>query len=103
MQHEHPHNSETLRQATISTPGGRQAPEGLLTLDEAARFLGLPKSTIYKHTSAHKIPFYKYGGRCIVFDRSELEAWRAARLQRVPTTAEQAASAAAYCAAKSLR
>ena len=100
MQHEHPHNGETLRQAVISQPG---QPQDLLNLDAAARFLGFKKSYLYKLTSTRQIPFYKYGGRLIMFDRAALETWRAARLQAVPTQAEQAAHAAAYCAANPLR
>lgn len=98
MQHENTHSGETLRQATIATPGSVPAPAELLTLDDAARFLGLKKSYLYRLTSAKKIPFFKYGGRLVAFDRAALEAWRAARLQYVPTAAEQAAAAAAYCA-----
>ena len=98
QQHETPHGGETLRQAVITQPGDTQ-PQNLLDLDAAARFLGLKKSYLYRLTSARKIPFYKYGGRLIMFDLAALETWRAARLQAVPTQAEQAARAAAYCAA----
>ena len=71
----------------------------LITLEEAARFLGFKKSYLYKLTSTKQIPFYKYGGRVIAFDPVALQVWRAARVQDVPTPAEQAAQAAAYCAA----
>ena len=83
MQHENPHGGETLRQAVITQPG-QLAANDLIDLEA-------------------QIPFYKYGGRLIMFDRAALETWRAARLQAVPTQAEAAASAAAYCAAKPLR
>ena len=102
MQHETPHGGETLRQAVITQPGDTK-PENLLDLNAAAAFLGLKKSYLYRLTSARKIPFYKYGGRLIMFDRAALESWRAARLQAVPTQAEQAARAAAYCAANPLQ
>lgn len=102
MQHENPHGGETLRQAVITQPG-EIAPQDLLDLGAAAAFLGLKKSYLYRLTSARKIPFYKYGGRLIMFDRAALETWRAARLQAVPTQAEQAARAAAYCAANPLK
>ncbi len=102
MQHEHPHAGETLRQAVITQPGDI-VPQDLISFNEAARFLGFKKSYLYKLTSARQIPFYKYGGRLIMFDRAALETWRAARLQAVPTQAEQAARAAAYCAAKDLK
>lgn len=102
MQHEHPHGGETLRQAVITQPG-QLAANDLIDLEAAARFLGLKKSYLYKLTSTRQIPFYKYGGRLIMFDRAALESWRAARLQAVPSKAEAAASAAAYCAANPLR
>lgn len=102
MQHEHPHSGETLRQAVITQPGDTAARD-LIDLEAAACFLGLKKSYLYKLTSTRQIPFYKYGGRLIMFDRAALESWRAARLQAVPSKAEAAASAAAYCAANPLR
>lgn len=93
---------DTLNQGSAPQPSTIQANE-LITLEEAARFLGLKKSYLYKLTSTKQIPFYKYGGRVIAFDPADLQAWRAARLQYVPTRAEQAAQAAAYCAANPLR
>lgn len=93
---------DAFNQDSASQPSTTQANE-LITLEEAARFLGLKKSYLYKLTSTKQIPFYKYGGRVIAFDPVALQAWRAARLQYVPTQAEQAAQAAAYCAANPLR
>lgn len=89
---------DTLNQGSAPQPGTNE----LINLEEAARFLGLKKSYLYKLTSTKQIPFYKYGGRVIAFDPAALQAWRAARLQYVPTQAEQAAQAAAYCAANPL-
>ena len=104
MQHEHPNGGETLRQAVISQPGADAlAGNTYLTLTEAAAFLGLKKGYLYKLTSTRQIPFFKYGGRLVLFDRAALESWRAARLQAVPTQAEQAARAAAYCAANPVK
>lgn len=93
---------DTLNQGSAPQSSTIQANE-LITLEEAARFLGLKKSYLYKLTSTKQIPFYKYGGRVIAFDPAALQAWRAARLQYVPTQAEQAAQAAAYCAANPLK
>ena len=93
---------DTLSQGSATQPSTTQANE-LITLEEAARFLGLKKSYLYKLTSTKQIPFYKYGGRVIAFDPAALQVWRSARLQYVPTQAEQAAQAAAYCAANPLR
>ena len=97
--HEYTNNGgETLRQDNAPQPSTNE----LINLEEAARFLGLKKSYLYKLTSTKQIPFYKYGGRVIAFDPAALQAWRAARLQYVPTQAEQAAQAAVYCAANPL-
>ena len=90
---------DTLNQGSAPQPSTNE----LINLEEAARFLGLKKSYLYKLTSTKQIPFYKYGGRVIAFDPAALQAWRAARLQYVPTQADQAAQAAAYCAANPLR
>ena len=101
--HEYTNNGcDTLNQGSAPQSSTTQANE-LITLEEAARFLGLKKSYLYKLTSTKQIPFYKYGGRVIAFDPAALQAWRAARLQYVPTQAERAAQAAAYCAANPLR
>lgn len=98
----HNNGGDTLHQGNAPKPSITEAKE-LITLEEAARFLGFKKSYLYKLTSTKQIPFYKYGGRVVAFDPVALQAWRAARLQYVPTQAEQAAQAAAYCAANPLR
>lgn len=46
-----------------------------LTFDEAATFIGLSKSYLYKLTSTRRIPHYKPSGKLCYFDRTELEAW----------------------------
>lgn len=77
--------------------------EKLLTLTEAAAYLGLKVSYVYKLTSTKQIPHYKYGGRRIVFELEALEDWRKQKMIPIPTQADAAAQAAAYCAAKPLR
>lgn len=47
----------------------------ILTLEEAADFLSLSKSAIYKLTSRKEIPYYNPGGKKIFFKRTELENW----------------------------
>ena len=47
----------------------------ILTIDEAADFLGLSKSCLYKMTSSKKIPHCKPHGKKIYLDRQELEQW----------------------------
>lgn len=99
---EYHNGGETSHQGSAPQASTIEAKD-FISLDEAARFLGFKKSYLYKLTSTKKIPFYKYGGRVIVFDPVALQSWRAARLQYVPTQAEQAANAAAYCAANPLQ
>ena len=64
-----------------------------LTLKEAAKFLNLSQSHIYKRTSERKIQHFKTNGKKIYFDKSELVQW----LKRNPArtqeeTEEKAAS-----------
>lgn len=47
----------------------------ILTLKEAADYLNLSKSAIYKLTSKKEIPYYNPGGKKIFFKRTELENW----------------------------
>ena len=47
----------------------------ILTIEEAAEFLSVSKSYLYKQTSAQAIPHYKPTGKRCYFKRSELEAW----------------------------
>jgi excisionase family DNA binding protein len=46
-----------------------------LNLSEASMLTGLSESYLYKLTSAQQIPHYKPRGKCIYFNRSELESW----------------------------
>ncbi len=46
-----------------------------LTFDEAARYLDVSKSHLYKLTSANKIPHYKPQGKRLYFSKSELNTW----------------------------
>ena len=47
----------------------------VLTLEEASLYTGISRSTLYKLTSAHEIPYYKPHGKLILFERMELLAW----------------------------
>jgi excisionase family DNA binding protein len=46
-----------------------------LTLEEAASYLRLSKSYIYKLTSSGMIPHYKPEGKLIYFEKAELDEW----------------------------
>ena len=47
----------------------------VLTCEEAARYMGISQSCLYKLTSEKKIPHYKPMGKMVYFERDELEYW----------------------------
>jgi excisionase family DNA binding protein len=47
----------------------------ILSLEEAAEYLKLSKSCLYKMTSAKEISYYVPGGKKIYFRRIELDNW----------------------------
>lgn len=47
----------------------------VLTLEEAAIFMGISKSSLYKMTHKHELPFYRPNGKLIYFEKSELVKW----------------------------
>ena len=48
--------------------------KALLNIDEAADFVGLAKSTLYKRVCRNRIPYLKIGSR-ILFESSALLRW----------------------------
>ena len=68
------------------------SPKEVLTSDEAAAYLGVSKSCIYKLTMGRKIPHYKSeGGKLCYFDRQEIINWMKAH--RIATQEELDAKA----------
>lgn len=57
-----------------------------LTSIEAAAHLNISKSTLYKHTSAGKIPHYKPGGKLLLFLKQDLDQF--ALRYRIPSNDE---------------
>ena len=70
----------------------------ILTLDEAALYIGMTPSALYKLTSLRKIPFSKPNGKNCFFRRTELEAWLMSN--PVATSDELSSRAQAYCMKK---
>ena len=68
----------------------------VLTADEAARYMGVSKSYLYKLTMQKKLPFSKPLGKVCYFNRQELEAWLMSN--RVSTADEIRDKAQNYCA-----
>ena len=67
----------------------------VLTSDEAARYMGVSKSYLYKLTMRQQIPHYKPMGKMVYFNRLELENWL--QSNRVSTEDEISQQAQAYC------
>lgn len=67
----------------------------ILTSDEAARYMGISKSYLYKLTMRQQIPHFKPMGKMCYFNRQELEAWL--QSNRVSTDAEITDRAIDYC------
>ena len=44
----------------------------VLNLEEASLFLGISKSSLYKMTHKHELPFYRPNGKLIYFEKTEL-------------------------------
>ena len=66
----------------------------VLTSEEAAKYLGVSKSCLYKWTMTRQIPHYKSPtGKMCFFNRKEIEAWM--QSQRVATDEELEARAEA--------
>lgn len=76
---------ENLRQmADLITANIIGTQKEVLTSDEAARFLGVSKSCLYKLTMNRTIPHFKSpAGKMCYFNRKEIEAWM--QSQRVAT------------------
>lgn len=67
----------------------------VLTSDEAARYMGISKSYLYKLTMRQQVPHYKPMGKMCYFNRAELEAWL--QSNRIATGGEIAERANDYC------
>lgn len=77
----------------LATPDAKR--QNMLTVREAAMYLGVSKSTIYKLTMHKTIPHYKPFGEKIYFDKSELDTWL--HRNKVYSGAELNQSAMEYC------
>jgi len=70
----------------------------VLTSEEAAKYMGVSKSYLYKLTMKREIPHYKPRGKMCYFNRLELEKWLQGN--RVATEDELQQEAQAYCMKK---
>ena len=70
----------------------------VLTSDEAAKYMGISKSYLYKLTMKREIPHYKPMGKVVYFNRAELEEWL--QNNRITTASEISQKAQNYCMKK---
>ena len=91
--------AEELKQvADLITANTIFCTKEVLTSDEAARYLGISKSYLYKLTMKQAIPHYKPMGKMCYFNRVELESWL--QSNRVATADEISQQAQTYCMRK---
>jgi excisionase family DNA binding protein len=64
-----------------------------LTTEEAAEYLRISTSHLYKLTSKGKIPHYKPEGKKVYFEKSELDAWLLRKPVKTRAEIDRAASA----------
>lgn len=89
-------SKEELNQITnLVTDNTLFCTKEVLTSEEAARYMGISKSYLYKLTMRQQIPHYKPMGKMCYFNRAELEAWL--QNNRVATDEELKERANAYC------
>ena len=67
-------------------------------LEEAAKYMGISMSYLYKLTMRQQIPFYKPMGKMCYFNRHELEEWL--QSNRVSSSDEISRKAQLYCMKK---
>ena len=89
-------NEELQRIADLITANVISTMKKVLTVDEAAKYMGISKSTLYKMMMRREIPYSKPNGKVCFFNRQELEAWLMSN--RVATSDEIRDKAEAYCA-----
>jgi len=63
----------------------------VLNLKEAAKYLNVSCSHLYKLTSAKEIPHFKPRGKQVFFEKKELDSWLLQNRQKTKAEIEQAA------------
>ena len=88
-------DNELERLADLITADTIFTRKEVLTSSEAARYMGVSMSYLYKLTMRQQIPHYKPMGKMCFFNRMELEKWL--QSNRVSTDEELSQKAQAYC------
>ena len=67
-------DTNAIKQAIAEREGNTEAKDRLMVLEEAALYLSLAKSTLYRLVSERKIPFHRFPGtKRLYFLDSELQ------------------------------
>lgn len=91
--------AEELKQvADLVTANTIFCTKEVLTSDEAAKYMGVSKSYLYKLTMRQQIPHFKPMGKMCYFNRLELEQWL--QSNRVATATEINQQAQSFCMKK---
>ncbi len=69
------HEQEILLRLTEIENLLRGKQTDLLNLNQAAQYLSISHSQLYKYTSQRKIPFHKPAGKYLYFFKRELDEW----------------------------
>ena len=72
----------------------------LLTTTEAAHYLGVKPSYLYKMMMRRVIPYYKPGGKLCFFSREDLDAWLTSI--RIKSQSEIESEAARYIVSREI-
>ena len=73
---------------------------GLLTTTEAAHYLGVKPSYLYKMMMRRAIPYYKPGGKLCFFSRDDLDDWLTSI--RIKSQSEIESEAARYIVSREI-
>lgn len=75
MNLEHERKIATLQERIDKLENICYAAKEVLNLEEAADFLGIAKSTLYKMTHLNQLPYFKPAGKLIFFEKKTLLDW----------------------------
>ena len=75
MNLEHERKIATLQERIDKLENICYAAKEVLNLEEAADFLGVAKSTLYKMTHLNQLPYFKPAGKLIFFEKEALLDW----------------------------
>ena len=77
---------EDLEEIKLTLNSMQQSSEEFIDMNEAAKFLMVSKSSLYKCTMKRQINFFKPGGKKILFKKSDLVSFiEAGRIKSLST------------------